>query len=201
MTAAPMTIQTKHNSSTFIKANADYFGLGNISGNIHVYTENVIELEPYNSLTNVIPLNAGDIKKIADQTSNHWRKLFNVYAKLVFEVEDYNYLTWQQLRDELLLQESGNYALYFGKQSLMSRINTLVEPAKIQPEKIHIVMGKGFATRCFSEDILSNEFTWIDNEFAINKDTNTIICPYFDYRQLTNEKISRLVKFICILNN
>ena len=33
---------------------------------------------------------------------------------------------------------------------------------------------------------------WLDNDFAIDVKNNLIVCPYFDYRQLTNEKIQRL---------
>jgi hypothetical protein len=37
---------------------------------------------------------------------------------------------------------------------------------------------------------------WLDADFAIDSNNNLIVCPYFDYRQLTNIKIQQLVEII-----
>jgi hypothetical protein len=37
---------------------------------------------------------------------------------------------------------------------------------------------------------------WLDDEFAIDKEHNLIVCPYFDYRQLSNNKIIRSIAII-----
>ena len=39
-------------------------------------------------------------------------------------------------------------------------------------------------------------FVWIDEEFALDKSQNLVVCPYFDYRQLSNVKIEKLVSLL-----
>jgi hypothetical protein len=38
--------------------------------------------------------------------------------------------------------------------------------------------------------------TWLDNEFAYQRERNIVVCPYFDYRQLSNHKIIQLCRYI-----
>ncbi|WP_411266875.1 DUF6942 family protein [Colwellia sp. C1TZA3] len=48
--------------------------------------KNCPPLPYYQNLTSVKALVADEIAHITDETGNHWRKTFNVYAKLLFEL-------------------------------------------------------------------------------------------------------------------
>lgn len=173
-----------------MKPNLSFAGLGSITAHINVYTANRPPVEPYLSLTSEHYIEPNEINSIAQQTGNHWRKIFNVYAKLYFEFEPNGYNTWQILRDKSLLQKGGDQALWF----VSNPQSVCVED--FDPNKVHLFMGKMFAINVFSEKQLQQKFVWINKEFAINKTHKIIICPYFDYRQLSNKKISDLVKLI-----
>lgn len=166
-------------------------GLGNKNASLHVYIENIPPLAMYQELTQVKAMKKGDIKMIADLTGNHWRKIFNVFAKLLFELQPQHYPSWQTLRDEHLLQENSNQLLLFSPPEQPN--NDANKRQKIKPPNIiTIIMGKTYADKVG----LAEQALWLNECFAINKATNTIICPYFDYRQLSNIKISQLVSLI-----
>jgi hypothetical protein len=58
-------------------------------------------------------------------------------------------------------------------------------------------MGKSF-----SEGILEGTaLEWLDKDFAVNRAQNIIVCPYFDYRQLSNIKIQSLAELIISLRS
>lgn len=157
-----------------------HVGIGDINAPIKIYIENRPPLGFYQSLTTVVPLPKFEVKNIADKAGNHWRKIFNVYAKLLFELDSQEFDRWQQLRDEKLLQANSRHCLLFSPLSISTK-----------PDRdIHIVMGKTYATTLG----ISQKCHWISNDFAINEKNNTIICPYFDYRQLSNIKISQLAR-------
>ena len=54
-------------------------------------------------------------------------------------------------------------------------------------------MGKQFAEECGF--FKTNGAKWLDSRFAIN-DAGMIVCPYFDYRQLSDERIRYLVSLL-----
>lgn len=153
-------------------------------------------LKEYTNINDVSALSAGEIHRIASETGNHWRKVFNVYAKFIFSLATanndsavLNYKTWQQYRDEKLLQNDSRTQLYFDSDELSALLSV------VDPHSIRIVMGKAFA-----ESVLKNiTLTWLDSCFAINKELSIIVCPYFDYRQLSNERIEILVKHVIAL--
>ena len=153
-------------------------------------------LKEYVDVSHVSSLNAGEIHRISLETGNHWRKIFNVYAKFIYSLalENHdstilNYKTWQQYRDKALLQEGSGTQLYFDSDGLSSLLSAA------DPHSTRIVMGKAFA-----ESVLKNiTLTWLDSYFAINKELSIIVCPYFDYRQLSNERIEILVKHVIAL--
>jgi hypothetical protein len=68
----------------------------------------------------------------------------------------------------------------------------LTKRHKNNGHSIHIIMGKTYA-KSFD---FADKLIWLDNEFAIKPENNVIVCPYFDYRQLSNIKIIRLVEMI-----
>ena len=166
-------------------------GLGNKNASLHVYIENIPPLAMYQELTQVKAMKKGDIKMIADLTGNHWRKIFNVFAKLLFELQPQQYPTWQALRDEHLLQANSDQLLLFSPPEQPNNVANNHQQLK-PPNIITIIMGKTYANKLG----LAEQALWLNEFFAINKTTNTIVCPYFDYRQLSNIKISQLANLI-----
>ncbi len=164
-------------------------GLGSQNASINVYIENRPPLPEYESLNSFKPLNPHDISTIATLTGNHWRKIFNVYAKLVHELHSKNYNTWQTLRDDYLLQENSDQRLIFSKLTVDE-----ISPSSptYQSKNIHIVMGKTYAKKLG----VDTSCYWLSESFAINEAKKLIVCPYFDYRQLSNIKITQLVQLI-----
>jgi hypothetical protein len=167
-----------------------FIGLGNSSAKIHVYIENRPPLEQYLHLRHIKALTKGEIHQIGEHTGNHWRKIFNVYAKLIFELSpleliDKKFPTWQLFREDELLQENSEQCLLFSPycQDKVTLRNV---------ETINIIMGKTYAKKLG----LSQQCHWLSEDFAINKDKKIIICPYFDYRQLSNIKIKQLAQLI-----
>jgi len=157
-------------------------GLGSNNAKYCIYIENIPPLEQYRSLQKIIPLNENDIYSIGQQTGNHWRKIFNVYAKLIFEIKPLQYKTWQNFRDDKLLQLDSSECLLFSPPVI----------DKLDKTKIHIIMGRTYAKNLS----VDSQCFWLSNDFAINEDKKLIISPYFDYRQLSNIKIEQLAKLI-----
>ncbi len=146
----------------------------------------------YQSLSEVTPLIEGEINVINHACGNGWRKVFNVYAKLLYALDkkhfDYSEKapTWQNYRDKQLLQTQSKTALLFSAPQLT--------PKK---EIMHIICGKGHAKALINSGKLVANLVWLDDEFAIDRKNKLIVCPYFDYRQLSNIKIERLAGLLC----
>lgn len=170
-------------------------GLGDEQAKINVYIANRPPLLEYEELEWMKPMIAGEIKMIADQTGNHWRKVFNVYAKFIFELgkqqNEYrtkSFSSWQNYRDDLLLKSGSNTALFF-------------TAPKLDTNAVHIVMGKGYFKELGYEPDNIEGMSWEGIEggwqdFAIWPEKKLIMCPYFDYRQLSNIKIEKLVELV-----
>lgn len=172
----------KHTTSSHI-------GLGTNKANIHIYIENIPPLPEYQNLSSIFPLKIGNINQIGQQTGNHWRKIFNVLAKLLFEYNEHAYKTWQELRDEYLLQEHSKECLLFSKISF----NDIdIKADNNDKNIITLIMGKTYAKKLSIDE----HCYWLSENFAINTDKKLIICPYFDYRQLSNIKITQLVQLM-----
>lgn len=158
-------------------------GLGDPNGRCKVYIGNSPNYADISTLDHTRLLEKAEISNIGQQCGNGWRKVFNVYAKLLFAL-DFNlacsrYANWQNLRDERLLQMGSDCSLLFSSPQLG------------YTDAFHLVMGKHYA-----QSLDLPLLTWLDNEFAINIQHRLIVCPYFDYRQLSNIKIIRLVELI-----
>jgi hypothetical protein len=158
-------------------------GLGNSDAHLIFYIKNRPPLSTYQNLNDVKPMINNEISHICHETGNHWRKIFNVYAKLLFELIPKGFSSWQQLRDDSLLQATSGHCLLFSPPNLSTD-----KPRK----KLHIILGKGYAEQLD----LVQQCTWLSKDFAINVELGLIICPYFDYRQLSNIKITQLVGLI-----
>lgn len=168
-------------------------GLG-VAAQFNVYCGNRPPMEAYDALSHVMPLQVGEIALIAQHTGNHWRKIFNVYSKLMFEwlggqqrlpsgIE-----SWQGYRDEHLLQAHSTEALLFSAPKLEN------------PMHLHLIMGKHYAQQLGYHEDQHEGMYRLDDDFAIWPAQRLIVCPYFDYRQLSNVKITRLVKLLSSLN-
>ena len=160
-------------------------GFGNNRSSVGFYIANRPDLEGYRDLKQLRNLSPGEIDQIVKETGNHWRKIFNVSAKFMFQLlsESSNKeslpSTWQEYRDSVLFQNHSPVSLLFSP------------PRTDQNQMIHIVAGRTYATELGLTDLV-----WIDKEFAISENRRLIVCPYLDYRQLSNAKITRLVELV-----
>ena len=165
-------------------------GLGEPHAQIRVYIANRPTFNFALGQNNVIALQQGEIAAVGQACGNGWRKVFNVYAKLMFALsgelaiamQPHEFVDWQAYRDQRLLQVNSNTALLFSPY----------QTAELQSDVFHIVMGKAYANSLN----LPASLQWLDKEFAIDLSHRLIVCPYFDYRQLSNAKIIRLVELI-----
>lgn len=127
----------------------------------------------------------GELAHIVKHTSNHWRKVFNVYAKLLFDWYQSQSRkdlpnTWQAYRDLALFQPHSQEALLFS-------------PPQFDRDEhsFHIIAGKTYAANLNLPPLI-----WLDAYFAINKEYRLIVSPYPDYRQLSNARIARLIELM-----
>jgi hypothetical protein len=93
---------------------------------------------------------------------------------------------WQVYRDEFLLQVESQQALLFDEEIVNCSKNS-----------VNLICGKAHASTLI--DI--NTLNWINADFAIDEDRRIIVCPYFDYRQLSNVKLNKLVGLIQDMNS
>ncbi|PKM18126.1 MAG: hypothetical protein CVV11_18730 [Gammaproteobacteria bacterium HGW-Gammaproteobacteria-15] len=169
-------------------------GFGDSAAGIRVYIANRPPMAEYADLVTMQPLHSGEIELINRACGNGWRKVFNVYAKLLFALDTKQFAftqhagSWQQYRDHYLLQAGSNTALVFGTPDL--------QPAK---EVVHIIAGRTYA-KALLENGLEAQLSWLNNEFAVDKHHRLLVCPYFDYRQLNNEKLAFLARLVKALD-
>jgi len=171
-----------------------HIGFGDKCCSIAVYIGNQPPMDEYQHLDHLTALRTGDIANIVQHCGNGWRKVFNVYAKLLYSLDTTLFSfktlapTWQEYRDNFLLQANSNTALLFNAPILSGSDQAAYSHEKI----IHIIMGRTYAKSLVNANLLAPPLTWLDDEFAINAQAGVIVCPYFDYRQLSNIKILRL---------
>lgn len=155
-----------------------------------VYIENRPPMSEYHALSGIQALLPGEIELINSHCGNGWRKVFNVYAKLLFALEPMRFAfstqasSWQQYRDHYLLQKNSGTALLFSPPDISERTET-----------IHLIAGRTYAKKCLMAS-LDCHFDWLSHDFAIDPHNRVLVSPYFDYRQLTNEKIDYLATLI-----
>ena len=163
-------------------------GFGDEAAKIKVYIGNKPNMFEYQQLSQCLPLASGEINAIGQMCGNGWRKVFNVYAKLLYALDPKYFPfsnkadTWQNFRDCCLLQQDSDTALLFSSPNFKDN------------DTIHIVCGRTYAKQILAQYDVTVQ--WLDDAFAIDKVNNLVICPYFDYRQLSNIKIERLAALI-----
>ncbi|MFT7184884.1 MAG: hypothetical protein ACI84K_000250 [Pseudohongiellaceae bacterium] len=156
-------------------------GIGNEHCTLAVYIGNRPPLDEYLKLEGLVPAVEGELARIGRETGNHWRKIINIYAKLGFALNTEAYLSWQSYRDTFLLTQASRQALLFDKNIVTAR-----------EDCINLICGKTYAMNILDKDSL----VWLNQDFAINASNNIIVTPYFDYRQLSNIKLEKLVTII-----
>lgn len=166
-------------------SNNQLCGFGSTSSSINFYIANRPPIDEYPQMTELRGLALGELAYIVEHTSNHWRKVFNVYAKLLFDWHTRHQRknlpdTWQSYRDWELFQPDSQEALLFSPPQFGS--NQLA---------IHIIAGKTYAATLNLPPLV-----WFDAYFALNKEYRIIVAPYPDYRQLSNERIARLIELM-----
>lgn len=170
-------------------------GFGDAAAKFRVYLANRPPMAEYAHLDTTYALQRGEIELINKNCGNGWRKVFNVYAKLLFALDPQQFAysrqadSWQQFRDSVLLQAGSNTALLFAMPSLTYEEKT-----------VHIIAGRTHA-KTLLEQGLPAQLTWLNSEFAVDKASRILVCPYFDYRQLNNEKIGTLAALIKALDD
>ncbi|MDX1537306.1 DUF6942 family protein [Arsukibacterium sp.] len=169
-------------------------GFGQSGAVVRVYIANMPPMAEYAGLRQVKPLQKGEIDLINSACGNGWRKVFNVYSKLLFalDAKQFGFTryagSWQQYRDQYLLQAGSNTALLFSMPEL-----------KAGTKDIHIIAGRTHA-RALLDNGLTAQLNWLNQEFALDKYQRVLVCPYFDYRQLNNEKLTFLAQLIKTLD-
>lgn len=162
-------------------------GFGAQNSAIRFYIANRPAIDNYPAMSELRGLMPGEIDHIVNNTSNHWRKVFNVYAKLLFDYGSQQgkslAASWQHYRDNALFTENSHAALLFSAPVLAAP-NTPIAHA----EAVHIIAGKTYAQR-----LALPSLTWLDAHFAINPTARIIVAPYPDYRQLSNARIAQLI--------
>ena len=91
----------------------DLKGLGNKKANLVVLTEHFPPLLEFENLECIRSVKENELKTIGDLTSNHWRKIFNCYSKLAFELDSKGQKSWQDLRNFFLLNSISDQLLLF----------------------------------------------------------------------------------------
>lgn len=128
-------------------------------------------------------LDRGEAAEIIQHTSNHWRKVFSILAKLSFALFNTGAASWQEYRDFTLLTEQGFEAIDF---------DPVILP--VEDQNLHIVCGFQYAESQLNlaEFIPHQQYP----KLLGHPDFNCLVTPYFDWRQLNNELLAQLIKII-----
>lgn len=158
-------------------------GVGDVNAHFRVYLAAPPAMDAYQQFTGIQPLQPGDIDQIYRHCGNGWRKIFNVYAKLLFALSPAHFTfpsaatSWQQYRDQQLLQTSSDTALCFSAPKLDA------------DGVFHLIAGRTLAKHLLAQG-LAADLVWLSPEFALDPSRKVLVTPFFDYRQLNNEKIA-----------
>lgn len=175
---------TKNQNRVPVECHRLAAGLGGPAAKLRIYIANRPPIEPYASLAELHPLQQGELDALVQQCSNHWRKLFNVLAKLQFALASRqsgwlhaSHSDWRSVRDCELLQRPNQLQLLF-------------TPPEIPGTPLQLVCGKTYAAS------LGIPLNWLDAHFAKSQAGNLWVSPYPDYRQLTNARIEQLADYL-----
>jgi hypothetical protein len=166
--------------------------IGSNNASLTVFLNHEPPETTYSACHHVQPLTQEWMMQIIDAGGNNWRKVFNLYSKLCFQLTpDSTLASWQDYRDQRLLHESEPYQLicYSGALSSVSECHTQI----LNNDCIlSLVTGK----KCAASLGLLDDLHWLDQDFAQVIGKNILVTPYFDYRQLSNAKMDTLVSLV-----
>lgn len=191
-------------SGIYLKMKA--IGFGDKNYNFAVYIGNIPPMSEYQELTQIQALQQGEIESINQACGNGWRKVFNVYAKVLYALDKNNFgfsalaPSWQEYRDKYLLQADSKTGLLFSPPKLNKSKNSLAQSLSESP-CVHVICGKTHAKDLIESHNLALNLHWLDDEFAIDIQQRVVVCPYFDYRQLSNIKVIRLAELLSKIAN
>lgn len=177
------------------KLNISNEGFGCTQFTIAVYIANKPNMVEYENCVGMHAMIRQEITDIGVACGNGWRKVFNVYSKLLYALDSKMFSfshkapIWQAYRDNFLLQQGSGTALLFSPPVFSSELLP-------DSNTIHIITGKTYAKELINSGLLDTSLIWLDEYFAIDAAKRVIVCPYFDYRQLSNQKIEYLAKLI-----
>lgn len=117
---------------------------------------------------------------IMKNCSNDWRKIFSTFSKIIHPIIEAP-CTWQNYRDQHLLQAHGNEALVFGPYLLDSKF----------PDAVHIIAGKNFYK---DFELPSRSWSTLEETSNLHRSGLLFKTPYFDYRQFPNRLIDIFVE-------
>lgn len=172
-----------------------WHGLGDSTAMLQVLVDKAPPMQEFQQTAGVMPLLPGQVGQIGAHCGNGWRKVFNVYSKLIFALPAALQPTlagcssWQQYRDNCLLQPGSNTALLFGVATALAVCAT---PAG---QQLRLIAGRQHARQLIGAGA-PLQLAWLDSEFAIDVAQRLVVCPYLDYRQLSDEKIRRLAQLL-----
>ncbi|WP_394170065.1 DUF6942 family protein [Saccharospirillum alexandrii] len=129
----------------------------------------------------VLPLVRNQLEQLTQAGGNHWRKIFNLYAKLLHGLTPLE-PDWQTCREQRLLQTDSACALVFEQKWIP------------EPGQLCIVMGQTYGRSLgwmANDQVLPAE-----HPFVQHPEQAVIVTPYFDYRQLSNARLTSLVQLI-----
>lgn len=132
-------------------------------------------------LRGIQPLTGNDLNVLIQAGGNHWRKIVNLYAKLLHGLTPLE-PDWQTCREQRLLQSGSACALVFEQKWIP------------EPGQLCIVMGQTYGRSLgwlANDQVLAAE-----HPFAQHPEQAVIVTPYFDYRQLSNARLASLIQFI-----
>lgn len=177
-------MMTKNPRDLTTPTTSDPVGFGSSLAPLRFYIANRPPIDHYPQLDRLQMLVPGEIAHIVANTSNHWRKAFNVCAKLLYAwhtrlAHPELPASWQAYRDQELFRNTRGGALLFSPPDLAA------------PSCWHIVFGKTWASQ-----LSLPALHWHDAFFATASNCRVIVSPYPDYRQLTNERIDRLIELL-----
>lgn len=158
-------------------------GLGDTAAGLIVYAPHRPPLEPYLSQNRIQPLAEGELADLISATGNHWRKIFNLYAKLLHRLDPQE-SSWQSCREQRLLQAGCGCALLFSAPP---------SPFASSSDSWQLVMGKAYAESCQLDQV--EDLVTFEN-FRWSPSRRLILTPYFDYRALSNARLDDLYRLI-----
>ncbi|WP_199611205.1 DUF6942 family protein [Flocculibacter collagenilyticus] len=183
-------------------------GVGCSKPKVILHVQNHPPLDEYKQLINegvYRPLRADEIKNIISQSGNHWRKIFSIYAKLLFAITKAQYQhhsqrslpnTWQDYRDTVLLTEHCIGAIQWESDAHcfscagVHLICGFTYAAALLPDVNWQKEKNGEPVRLWQ---LTSEVSSIDKA----EDGSAIwTVPYFDYRQFPNALIEEALNTI-----